>query len=424
ALVAVGAGGLSRARTALAFVAAGAAGAMLVDVLDGHAAGGSLAILEIAAEWAHVLAVGIWIGGLAALLLGVRGAVSEEKARAVRRFSTAAGISIAVVAVTGLVRAIDEVGSVDALFDTDYGRLIVIKSILFVGLGALGAFNHFFSVPMASRALTRLRRAGRVEVTVGAVIVLASALLVNATPPVLIAAPSPSPAPTPVVSAGSDFGTTVKVRLSVTPGTAGFNQFSAAVTDYDTGAPSSATAVSLRFTVASGGTSVGSSTLALQPSGAGTFAASGGNLSLDGIWKVTAVVTSPGGSVEVPLVVSTKPVGVTVDANVIPGAPTILTAHLAGGQSIQVYLDPQHPGANEIHSTFFDTAGTELPVQTATVATATADGVGAILDPRQLEPGHFVTDTTVAAGTLGVDVAGPAPDGNLLHAHIDIDVQP
>ncbi len=49
------------------------------------------AILEIAAEWAHVLAVGVWIGGLAALLLGVRGAASEEKGRAVRRFSTAAG---------------------------------------------------------------------------------------------------------------------------------------------------------------------------------------------------------------------------------------------------------------------------------------------------------------------------------------------
>jgi len=216
----------------------------------------------------------------------------------------------------------------------------------------------------------------------------------------------------------------VKVRLAVVPGAAGFNQFTAVVTDYDTGAPAAATAVSLRFTIASGGTSVGSSTLALQPGAAGTFGAGGGNLSLDGIWQVTAVVTSQARTVEVPLVVSTRPVGVTVDANVIPGAPTIYTAHLAGGQSIQVYLDPQQPGPNELHATFFDASGNELPVQTATMATATADGNGAILNPRQLEPGHFVADTTVAAGRLGADVAGPAPDGTVLHAHIDFSVQP
>ncbi|MFI5226832.1 MAG: copper resistance protein CopC [Candidatus Limnocylindrales bacterium] len=423
-LAAVRAATPARSRTALAFVAAGAAAAMLVDVLDGHAAGGSLALLEITAEWTHVLAVGVWIGGLAALLLGVRGAPSEEKGRAVRRFSMAAGISIAVVAVTGFIRAVDEVGSIDALFSTDYGRLIVIKTALFGVLGALGAFNHFFSVPIAARTLTRLRRAGRVEVTVGVVIVLASALLVNATPPVLVGGPATSPAPAPVIAAGSDFGTTIKVRLAVAPGPAGFNAFTAVVTDYDSGAPAPATAVSLRFTIASGSTTVGSSTLALQSSGSGTFAASAGNLSLDGIWNVVAVVTSPSGSVEVPLVVSTRPVGVTVDANVVPGAPTIYTAHLAAGRSLQVYLDPQHAGANELHATFFDAAGTELPVQTVTMAAATADGVGAILSPRQLEPGHFVADTTVATGTLGVDVAGPAPDGAQLHAHIDIDVQP
>jgi copper transport protein len=175
-----------RTRTALGLVGAGAAAAMLVDVLDGHAASGSLAVLEVAAEWAHVLAVGVWMGGLAALLLGVRGLPSEDKARAVRRFSSAAGISIAVVAVTGFVRAVAEVGSLDALFTTDYGRLILIKTALFAVLAGLGAFNRFFSVPLAARALTRLRRVGRVEVAVGAVVVLAAAFLVNGTPPAVV----------------------------------------------------------------------------------------------------------------------------------------------------------------------------------------------------------------------------------------------
>ena len=47
---------------------------------------------------------------------------------------------------------------------------------------------------------------------------------------------------------GSDFATTVKVRLTVSPGTAGFNNFVLRVTDYDTGATVHASSVQLEFT--------------------------------------------------------------------------------------------------------------------------------------------------------------------------------
>jgi hypothetical protein len=223
--------------------------------------------------------------------------------------------------------------------------------------------------------------------------------------------------------AGSDFGTSVKVQLVVKPGTAGINDISAAVTDYDTGTPVTAANITLRFSIASS-TGVGDSTLVLPRTGAGTYAASGGNLSLDGIWRVTAVVAGPSGSVEVPLPLATRITGQQIDTNAVTGLPTVYIAHLAAGDTLQVYLDPGTPGANELHATFFDAGGNELPVQTATFLLEPASADRTVVSPRKLEPGHFVTDLQADAGAFGADVVGPAPDGSTLHAHFDLTVQP
>ena len=44
--------------------------------------------------------------------------------------------------------------------------------------------------------------------------------------------------------------------------------------------------------------------------------------------------------------------------------------------------------------------------------------------PRQLEPGHFVADTTLVAGTYTLSVAGPAPNGDQLTTQLDVPVTP
>ena len=405
-------------------LAAGAAAlGMLVDVLNGHAAASGPTTVQIAVQWLHILAVGVWVGGLAGLLLGMRGASSTDVAFAARRFSRVAGVALVTVAVTGVVRAIQEVGTVDALVTADFGQVLIAKSLLLVVLGGLGTVNHFFSVPAAVRTLQPLRRIGRVELAIGAVVLLATGLLVNLVPPTSNAAAPGQPPEAPIVATGSDFGTTVKVRLVVTPGTPGINQFALAVADYDSGDPVPASSVSLRFEPVSS-PSVGGSTVRLAATGDGGFAASGGNLSLDGIWNVTAVIAAPSATVEVPLPIATRVPGLQIDTLPTPGAPTIFTAHLAAQITLQVYLDPGRAGANELHATFFDAAGTELPVQTATYLVGAASEPATITVPRQLEPGHFVADLQAAAGSLGADIAGPAPDGSLLHAHFDIDVQP
>lgn len=400
----------------------GAVLALTIDVAAGHAASEASGPVGLVAQWVHVVAAGLWIGGLLALLLTVRGEPSAEKAQAVRRFSTWAAPWIGLVAVTGVVRAIQEVGSISALFEDAYGQLVILKSGLLLTLALLGATNRWWSVPAAGRTLARLRRIGTVELGVATIAFVAAAALVNGVPPVSIGAAAAAGAQ-PVVATGADAGTSVKVRLAVTPGLAGSNTFDLVATDYDSGGPVGTASASLRFSLASR-TGVGDSTLVLQPTSgaAGTFSAAGANLSVDGIWKVTATIGQGATAVEVPFVVATTIGALPVDVLPGQGVPTIYTVHLLDGTSAQLYLDPGSAGKDELHITYFDAAGTERPITTATMALTS--GPGQLLAPRLLEPGHFVADVTVEAGELPVDVVGLDAAGAQVHVHATLEVSP
>jgi copper transport protein len=427
----------SAAKPFLATAGLAAAGAMFADVDASHAAAGALPILSVAIQWVHVTAVGAWLGGLAGLLLATRRPPGPETAILVRRFSWVGTIGIATVALTGLLRAISEVGTLTALTSTDFGRLVIAKMVLLGGLGLLGAINHFVNMPAAGRRLRGLRLAGSGELMLGATLVLISASLVNLAPPVEAGGPggsgagSPSPAPTegPLVVTGSDFGTSVRLSLAISPGVAGFNTFTAQVTDFDTGQPVAATGLTMRFSLPAR-PDIGSSRLDLSPTGAGegTFSGTGPNLSIAGTWSVSALVVNGVSSVEVQLSVTTRcpatsgPAPV-VTVNAAPGQPTLYTAALSGGRSVQIYLDPGSPGANEEHVTFFDASGNELPVETVTMSIGPSSCIQSALEPRQLEPGHFVADTTLPAGTYTTSISGPAPNGDQLSIQLGVTVK-
>jgi putative copper resistance protein D len=93
--------------------------------------------------------------------------------------------------ITGLVNAFYLVGSVAALLDTDYGRLLAVKVALFVVMVAIAAINRFRLTPElvpdatlapARQVLRRLRRNAVVEIVLGAVIIAIVAKL-GVTPP-------------------------------------------------------------------------------------------------------------------------------------------------------------------------------------------------------------------------------------------------
>jgi hypothetical protein len=229
------------------------------------------------------------------------------------------------------------------------------------------------------------------------------------------------------VVAGSDFGTSIRVTLTVSPDIAGFDTFTLDASDYDTGAPISGGAVTLRFALPARPT-VGGSRLDLPEVAAGRYEATSGNMSLAGVWDVTATISHGDTSVEVPMQLATAIPDQRVDVQTTAGLPTIYTVHLDAGGTLQVYADPGTTGRNEVHATFFDATGTEAAVTSATFRIGSDDAAAAQpavdLMPRILEPGHFVADTDLASGTHRLVITGSPPDGRYLAALIDLRIGP
>jgi putative copper export protein len=81
------------------------------------------------------------------------------------------------------MRAVQELGPLDNLLTTDFGRLLVAKSVLLAVLAVLGAGQRLVGVPTASRRLGPLRRIGSAELSIAAVVILLAAALVNVPAP-------------------------------------------------------------------------------------------------------------------------------------------------------------------------------------------------------------------------------------------------
>ncbi|HXM58901.1 MAG TPA: copper resistance protein CopC [Candidatus Dormibacteraeota bacterium] len=407
------------AARALRWLAAAAgATAVLVHALDSHAPAAGLPWLMVAAQWVHVMAFAVWIGGLAALLVGTRGRPSAETATAVRRFSRVAAASLVIVGVTGLLRAIDEVGAWSKLASTLFGQLVVVKVGLLVALAGLGALNRLRHVPVAGVRLGGLRLVGGGELGVAAVLLVASALLTSLAPPSTVRAVAAGPPAPHIRAAGSDFGTTVRARLEVAPGYAGPNRFALTLVDYDSGRPVQATA-RLRFELPAR-RDVGESDVALARDAKGVYRARASNLSLVGRWIVTALIQGAADSVEVPLEVPVTAAPLRSHDIRTPGQPTITVQELPGGAAMQFTLEPGRAGANEAHVTFVDPGGVELAVPAAPVISArSASGATAALTVTRFTAGHFGASGTLAAGRWTFDVRAAAADGTPLEARFE-----
>jgi len=160
ALVAV----LSRRATALPVLAVPIGFLIALPALGGHAATQSPEALLIALNVVHVAAMSVWAGGLALLLLAVPAATrrlqpdgrSRLLASVLVRFSPLALAAVAAILVTGLGQSYVYVRTPAHLLDTAFGRAVLIKLALLLGLIGLGAYQRRRSLP----ALRRIAAAG------------------------------------------------------------------------------------------------------------------------------------------------------------------------------------------------------------------------------------------------------------------------
>lgn len=98
-------------------------------VVAEHAAVGVQVPVAVVSTALHLLAMAVWLGGLAALLTTLYRAPDDDPLppAAVARFSRLAFVSVAVLAATGVYQSWRGLGSWDALLHTGYGRTLSLK---------------------------------------------------------------------------------------------------------------------------------------------------------------------------------------------------------------------------------------------------------------------------------------------------------
>ena len=147
----------------------------------------------VGADTLHLIGTALWAGGLLALWHAL--ARSREPANpslawteaVVARFSRLALISVVLLVLSGLYQSWIHVGTLTLLLQTDYGRVLLLKLLLFAAMLSCGALNLFSTRRLLARAvaqnendhgaaMTTLRRV-RMESVIGLVVFCLTGLL-------------------------------------------------------------------------------------------------------------------------------------------------------------------------------------------------------------------------------------------------------
>ncbi|MFL6116072.1 MAG: copper resistance CopC/CopD family protein [Catenulispora sp.] len=206
--------------------------------LAGHSGTGSQVGFALPSDVLHLLAMATWVGGLSALTLAILGRRQtvldpDDRLALVRRFSATAFAAVCVLAATGVYQGWRQVRHWDTLFETNYGRLLVIKSCCFLVLLGLGYLARRI-LAAESPDLAVLRRSVAAELGIAIAVLAVTALLVESQP-AASAAPAPKPA-----SASSPFDTgsangTGTVNITLDPARVGPDQLHIYVLDKNGG---------------------------------------------------------------------------------------------------------------------------------------------------------------------------------------------
>jgi copper transport protein len=193
----VAAVGFARARRLGGHWRLAAMGALLGAIspaLSGHAvASPRWPALAIAADTLHVIGAAGWLGSLAVLLFaGVPAALRLEENRRgpavaalVNAFSPTALAFASLVGLTGLFAGWLHLGSVSALWESGYGRTLLLKLAVLSIVALTGAYNWLRVRPALGdeTGTARLRRSAGIEVAVAVIVVAITAVLVATPPP-------------------------------------------------------------------------------------------------------------------------------------------------------------------------------------------------------------------------------------------------
>jgi copper transport protein len=261
-------------------------GIVVTFAAAGHSQSANPRWLAVLIAALHLTAMIVWLGGLVVLLIAAtsRAAAADEQdelAAGLPIFSRVALVSVATLAVTGTILAWREVGTVDAIATTWYGRLVLVKVGLFVAIVLLGYLaRRVLNRPVeGGGTLARLRRVLLTEVVVGAAVLAATGVLIAQSPGKVALAEERSKPRQVIVSVT----TKAQARVEVNPGSHGVVEVSVElIGDITPNTLTAAASLPSR--------QLGPIPVSLQSTGAKTYTASGVNLPVAGTWELTLTV--------------------------------------------------------------------------------------------------------------------------------------
>jgi copper transport protein len=162
----------------------------------GHGATGRWHYLGVFLTMLHVASMAVWLGGLVMLLISFADAQREG----VERFSSFAFIAVIAVVVSGTIQGFRQVGSLDGLTGTSYGKLLIWKLIAVaavIGVAGVARASTHGRLALTTRSRVgasvgaaaatgfdrpRLRRAITVESLLAVGVIVVTSLLMSANP--------------------------------------------------------------------------------------------------------------------------------------------------------------------------------------------------------------------------------------------------
>jgi copper transport protein len=182
---------------ALAGALAGAAAVLVLPGAAGHAAQTSPRGVTVFLDWLHLVCGSVWLGGLLGLLVLWRSLPGARRVAglivAVPRFSNVAFVTVLLLLGTGIGETVVHLPVLQALWQTSYGKVILIKIAILLATLPLAGLNLLRTKPgllaAAEQATLGERPAGLLRRLVGgealliAGAVFAAALLSSLAPP-------------------------------------------------------------------------------------------------------------------------------------------------------------------------------------------------------------------------------------------------
>jgi copper transport protein len=183
-------------RAGWSVAALGALAIGIAPALTGHAMATRPVGFSLITDALHVLAACAWLGTLLSLLFAalplVRGERSRERigsgalvASLVRAFHPVALTCAGIVIASGLVAAWLRLPTVASLWESTYGRLLLLKLAFVAIVVVLGALNWRRMMPRLGDedSARRITRTAGAELTIAALVLAVTAVLVSTSPP-------------------------------------------------------------------------------------------------------------------------------------------------------------------------------------------------------------------------------------------------